>query len=123
MAQFLAVYPPSVWLVLIATGVLIGLLAGLLGVGGGVVAVPVLLDLFPAIAVAQPVSLPLALGTAQASIVIASVAAAYAQAETRFKDILGVLVEELPQLKSAVRAPRWRPHGPVACRMMDAVCH
>jgi ApbE superfamily uncharacterized protein (UPF0280 family) len=49
------------------------------------------------------------------------VATAYAQAEMRFKDILSVLVEELPQLKSAVRAPRWRPNGPVACRMMEAV--
>jgi ApbE superfamily uncharacterized protein (UPF0280 family) len=49
------------------------------------------------------------------------IAAAYAQAEARFQDILEVLVEELPRLKTAVRAPRWLPNGPVARRMMEAV--
>jgi hypothetical protein len=49
------------------------------------------------------------------------IAAAYAQAEARFQDVLAVLVDELPQLKSPVRAPRWVPRGPVARRMMDAV--
>ncbi len=49
------------------------------------------------------------------------VAAAYAQARTRFGDILSVLVGELAALRKPVRAPRWEPEGPVARRMMDAV--
>ena len=43
MSAALAAYPSMVLGLLVAAGVLIGLLAGLLGVGGGVVAVPVLL--------------------------------------------------------------------------------
>lgn len=78
MTELFSTYSPTICLVLLATGVLIGLLAGLLGVGGGVIALPVLLDLFPAIGVAEPVALPLSIGTAQASILIASIAAAYA---------------------------------------------
>ena len=35
MAELLATYPLAVWGVLLAAGVLIGPLAGLLGVGGG----------------------------------------------------------------------------------------
>jgi len=42
----LSAYPPAVWALLLATSVLIGLLAGLLGVGGGIAAVSVLLDVF-----------------------------------------------------------------------------
>jgi len=45
---------------------------------------------------------------------------AYDQARARFDDILAVLVEELAQLRSPVRMPRWRPAGPVARRMMEA---
>ncbi len=45
---------------------------------------------------------------------------AYDQASARFADILAVLVEELAMLRRPVRAPRWRPGGPVARRMMAA---
>ena len=46
---------------------------------------------------------------------------AYAQAGARFDDILPVLVTELAMLRRPVAAPRWRPDGPVARRMMAAV--
>jgi ApbE superfamily uncharacterized protein (UPF0280 family) len=46
---------------------------------------------------------------------------AYAQARARFDDILPVLVTELAMLRRPVAAPRWRPDGPVARRMMEAV--
>jgi uncharacterized membrane protein YfcA len=42
----LSTYPPGVRVLLLSTGVLIGLLAGLLDIGGGVIAVPVLLEVF-----------------------------------------------------------------------------
>lgn len=78
MADLLSAYPPGVWLVLLATGVLIGLLAGLLGVGGGVVAVPVLIEIFDLIGLAKAPAVALAIGTAQANILLASLAAASA---------------------------------------------
>jgi uncharacterized membrane protein YfcA len=68
-------YPPAVWAVLLGTGVLIGLLAGLLGVGGGVIAVPVLLEVFAIMGLGEATAVTLAVGTAQASILVASLTA------------------------------------------------
>jgi len=50
----------------------------------------------------------------------AEIEAAYAQAAARFPDILPTLVGELDRLRRPVAAPRWRPHGPVARRMVAA---
>ena len=75
MAELISAYSPSVWGILLATGVLIGLLAGFLGVGGGVSAVPVLLEVFDLMGVAEPAAIALAVGTAQASILLSSVTA------------------------------------------------
>ena len=73
--ELLSAYPPEAWAALLATGVLIGLLAGLLGIGGGVVAVPVLLEIFTLVGVSEPAAVLLAVGTAQASILVASITA------------------------------------------------
>ncbi len=78
MADLLSTYPVTLWLVLLATGLLIGLLAGLLGVGGGIVAVPVLLELFASIGLDETMGVLLAIGTAQVSILIASLTATLA---------------------------------------------
>ena len=78
MADLLSPYPPGIWIVLLAAGLLIGLLAGLLGVGGGVVAVPVLIEVFDLIGLAKAPAVALAVGTAQANIMIASLTAASA---------------------------------------------
>ena len=78
MADLLSIYPLTVWVALLTTGIVIGLLAGLLGVGGGILAVPVLLEVFAALGVPDDVTVPLAVGTAQASIVIAALVAASA---------------------------------------------
>ena len=51
----------------------------------------------------------------------AAIARAYGRARARFADLLAVLVEELAMLRKPVAPPRWRPRGPVAGRMMDAV--
>lgn len=48
------------------------------------------------------------------------VAAACRQAAMRFPDILPTLVDELAMLRAPVAAPRWRPQGPVAQRMVAA---
>ncbi|MBY0336331.1 MAG: sulfite exporter TauE/SafE family protein, partial [Acetobacteraceae bacterium] len=65
-------------LALLAAGALTGLLSGLLGIGGGVVIVPVLLELFAAQALPEPLRLPLATGTAHAAVLLTSVSAALA---------------------------------------------
>src|SRR5262249_11909344 len=63
---------------LLTTGIVIGLLAGLLGVGGGIIAVPVLLEIFAALGVPNQTIVPLAVGTAQTSILVAGIVAAAA---------------------------------------------
>ena len=78
METLLAAYPPGTWMALLATGVLIGLLAGLLGVGGGIVAVPVLLEIFEFTGMSESLAVSMAVGTAQASILVPSTTAAAA---------------------------------------------
>lgn len=63
------------WLVAyVAVGAAAGLLAGLLGVGGGVVVVPCLAFAFGSQGIADPVVMPLALGTSLAAIVFTALA-------------------------------------------------
>ncbi|WP_372616836.1 TSUP family transporter [Falsiroseomonas sp.] len=65
---------------LLAAGLGAGILGGLLGIGGGVVIVPVLLEVFAAEGIAAEVRTPLAIGTAHAAVLLASVSAARAHA-------------------------------------------
>jgi uncharacterized membrane protein YfcA len=62
--------------VLILTGCIAGVLAGLLGVGGGIIVVPVLFTMLGAIDVDPAVRMHVAVGTSLASIVITSVISA-----------------------------------------------
>lgn len=63
---------------LIGVGLLAGFLAGLLGIGGGVVIVPLLSLVFEAQGVAHDRVLPLALGTSLATILLTSISSARA---------------------------------------------
>lgn len=76
MPDLIFAYPLTAWVGLVAAGLLIGGLAGLLGVGGGVVAVPVLIEVFEVADVAAPEVIPLAIGTAQANVLLVSLSAA-----------------------------------------------
>ncbi|MDQ4419688.1 sulfite exporter TauE/SafE family protein [Sphingobium sp. DEHP117] len=58
---------------LIGAGVLSGLLAGIFGVGGGTVIVPVLYDVFRLMGVAEDVRMPLCVGTSLAIIIPTSI--------------------------------------------------
>jgi uncharacterized membrane protein YfcA len=78
VAELLNLYPLTVCLILLATSVAIGLLGGLLAVGGGILAVPVLIEVFRSIGVPSDEIVALSVGTAQASVLIASVTAAHA---------------------------------------------
>jgi uncharacterized membrane protein YfcA len=64
----------AIWLGYLFIGTIAGVLAGLLGVGGGVVLVPMLVFLFTRQNVCSPIVLHLALGTSLASIAFTSLA-------------------------------------------------
>lgn len=61
---------------LLATGAIAGVLAGLLGVGGGIVIVPVLFWLFDLLDVPQAIAMHLAVGTSLCTIIPTSVSSA-----------------------------------------------
>ena len=60
-------------------GAVVGILAGLLGVGGGTVIVPMLLVVFPMQNIPAPYIMPMALGTSLASIMFTSISSAWTQ--------------------------------------------
>jgi len=62
----------------IALGGIVGFLAGLLGIGGGLIIVPALVYLLPMVGVSNEVIMPMALGTSLGAIVITSSSAAFA---------------------------------------------
>ncbi len=66
------------WLIYLATGAFAGVLAGLLGVGGGLIIVPVLALSFAAQGVANEVIMHLAVGTSLATIIFTSLSSVYA---------------------------------------------
>ena len=63
---------------LLATGAVAGVMAGLLGVGGGIVIVPVLFHLFSLLGVDEGVRMHLAVGTSLATIIPTSIMSARA---------------------------------------------
>jgi len=65
-------------LLMLGTGVVAGLLAGLLGVGGGIVIVPILFLLFDGLDVAESLAMHVAVATSLATIVPTSIASARA---------------------------------------------
>ncbi|MGB0694579.1 MAG: sulfite exporter TauE/SafE family protein [Rhodospirillaceae bacterium] len=58
---------------LLAAGVVTGILAGLFGVGGGAVMVPVLYELFRLTGISEPILMPLCVGTSLAVIIPTSI--------------------------------------------------
>jgi hypothetical protein len=63
---------------LLVAGVGIGLVGGMLGIGGGIVAVPILLEVFGTRALSEVDRSALAIGTSQAVILLSSLSAAWA---------------------------------------------
>jgi uncharacterized membrane protein YfcA len=68
----------TVLIACLALGSLVGFLAGLLGIGGGLIIVPALVYLLPMVGVSSDVVMPIALGTSLGAIVITSTFAALA---------------------------------------------
>ncbi|MGX9961960.1 TSUP family transporter [Roseomonas sp. F4] len=80
MISWLAAYDPVNALILALAGVVIGAMGGMLGIGGGVVAVPVLLEVFGADGLAPQAALPLSIGTAHLVVALAALPAAWGHA-------------------------------------------
>ena len=76
----------ELWMVLLAAGAGAGVLAGLLGIGGGFVFVPALLLVFREHGVAPDAAMPLAVGTSLAAIVPTSLSSVVAHARKRNVD-------------------------------------
>ena len=66
----------SIWLWCLGGGALAGLLAGLLGIGGGLVVVPLLIYLLPILGVAPDIVVPSAIATSLATICMTTASAA-----------------------------------------------
>jgi uncharacterized membrane protein YfcA len=64
-------------------GAIIGFLAGLLGIGGGLIVVPVLVYLLPQLGISNEVIMPMALATSLSTIVITSLSATLAHHKNR----------------------------------------
>lgn len=67
---------PTFIAILLATGGLAGFLAGLLGIGGGIIIVPILMWVFPASGFPEETAVHLSLGTSLAVIIFTSLSAA-----------------------------------------------
>lgn len=80
MLEILVTYSGWTLLAFVLAGAAIGVVGGLLGIGGGVIAVPVLLEVFAAGGMSDADRAALAIGTAQAAILLSSLAAAAAHA-------------------------------------------
>lgn len=65
----------SIIILCVFTGIFVGFLSGLLGIGGGLIIVPVLIYLLPSLNIPMDIVVPMALGTSLCSIVITSSAA------------------------------------------------
>lgn len=80
--DLLSGYSPLAVLALGAAGTLVGMVGGLLGIGGGVIIVPVLIEILAAQGLPAEARTPLAIGTAHAAVLLASVSATLAHARS-----------------------------------------
>jgi uncharacterized protein len=69
---------PSFWGLYLATGAFAGVMAGMLGVGGGLIIVPILAGLYESQGMTNDIIMHLALGTSLATIVVTSISSVHA---------------------------------------------
>lgn len=101
-------------LALIAAGALVGFLAGLFGVGGGTVVVPILYEVFVALGVPDELRMPLCAGTSLALIIPTSIASFTTHRRSEAVDLALLKVWIVPVVTGAVG-------GAIAARYAPAV--
>ncbi|MDP3832778.1 MAG: sulfite exporter TauE/SafE family protein [Hydrogenophaga sp.] len=97
---------------LLATGLVAGVLAGLLGVGGGIVIVPVLYHLFTLLGVDESVRMHVTVGTSLATIIPTSILSSRAHKKRGSLD-MGLIKRLMPSVIAGVLA------GSVASRFLS----
>ena len=94
----------------LATGAFSGLLAGLFGVGGGLVIVPVLVLLLPGVGVSADIAVQMAIGTSLAVISLTSISSTWAH--HRHGGVMWPVFARLaPGLLLGAYAGAWLAHG------------
>ena len=81
----------SIWLWCLGGGALAGLLAGLLGIGGGLVVVPLLIYLLPILGVAPDIVVPSAIATSLATICMTTASAALTHSRSGYLESFWLL--------------------------------
>ena len=83
----------EIWLIFAVTGLLAGFMAGLLGIGGGFIIVPLLLLVLPHVDIDTPLITHFSIGTSLACIVLTSISSAYSH--HRKKAVLWNLIPQI----------------------------
>jgi uncharacterized membrane protein YfcA len=92
----------SVWTLFLGLGAMVGLIAGLFGVGGGLIIVPALIWALPGVGVEPELATHIAVGTSLASILVTSVAAIRAHQRRG-----AVLWDQVGRLTPGILAGAW----------------
>ena len=95
---------------LLATGAVAGVLAGLLGVGGGIVIVPILYNLLPFLGVQESALMHVAIGTSLATIIPTSIVSARAHFKRGSLD-LGLIKSWWPAVGAGALIGAWFGSG------------
>jgi uncharacterized membrane protein YfcA len=98
----------------VITGAFAGLLAGLFGIGGGVLIIPVLLFLLPHVGVAADIVMPVAIATSLASVILNTSVASYAQLRRDNVDFKLLKKTLPPTIIAAILGPILTHHLPTA---------
>ena len=101
-------------LALIAAGAMVGFLAGLFGVGGGTVVVPILYEVFLALGVPDELRMPLCAGTSLALIIPTSIASFSTHRRAQAVDLALLKVWSVPIIAGAVGGTIAARYAPAA---------
>ncbi len=99
-------------LALLAAGAAVGFLAGMFGVGGGTVAVPILYEVFIAFGVPDELCMPLCAGTSLALIIPTSIASYATHRKSQAVDFALLKIWSIPIIAGAIGGTMLARHAP-----------
>lgn len=102
LATIVAEVTPGILITLVVAGACIGVLAGLFGVGGGAISVPVFYETFLRLGMDPDAAMPLAVGTSLAMIVPTSILSAWSHAQKGALDMDQLKAWVLPILAGVI---------------------